>query len=101
MELRLDSAASPARARSLFTVRAAISLAVSRLSPRSRSPSLMCSYWRSRLLLQASLRHADLLVVSCHTVLRAPVSMGRVPAGSGRPTLSGHDLARPARHNAV
>src|SRR5262249_61116706 len=45
----LASRASPARARSLFTVRAAISSAVSSVSPRSRSPSLMCSYWRSRL----------------------------------------------------
>src|SRR4249919_2885275 len=52
VEVRLDSLASPARARSLLTVRAAISSAVSSLSPRSRSPSLMCSYCRSRLLLQ-------------------------------------------------
>ena len=50
---RLDSLASPARARSLLTVRAAISSAVSSLSPRSSTPSLMCSYWRSRFLLQA------------------------------------------------
>jgi hypothetical protein len=50
---RLDSLASPARARSLLTVRAAISLAFSSLVPRSSSPSLMCSYWRSRFLDQA------------------------------------------------
>src|SRR5438270_12395697 len=47
------SLASPDRARSLFTVRAAISSAVSSLRPRSRSPSLMCSYCRSRLELHA------------------------------------------------
>src|SRR5918994_144173 len=41
---------SPARARSLFTVRAAISSAVSSERPRFSSPSLMCSYWRSLLL---------------------------------------------------
>src|SRR6266513_2598764 len=54
VELRLACLASPARARSLLTVRAAISSAVSSFSPRSRRPSLMWSYWRSRLSLQAS-----------------------------------------------
>src|SRR4051794_30801609 len=53
VELRLDSFASPARARSLLTVRAAISSAVSSLRPRSTNSSLMCSYCRSRLLLHA------------------------------------------------
>src|SRR3954452_18636536 len=53
VEDRLAVFASPARARSLFTVRAAISSAVSSSSPRSSRPSLMWSYWRSRLLLQA------------------------------------------------
>jgi hypothetical protein len=41
---------SPLRARSLLTVRAAISSARSSEAPCSRSLSLMCSYWRSRLL---------------------------------------------------
>src|SRR4051794_26341295 len=41
---------SPCRARSLLTVRAAISSAVSSPSPRSRSDSFTCSYWRPRLL---------------------------------------------------
>jgi hypothetical protein len=47
-ESRDDVAASPARARSLLTVRAAISSAVSSLRPCSRSESLMCSYCRAR-----------------------------------------------------
>src|SRR3954468_11640434 len=50
---RLDVLASPARARSLLTVRAAISSASSSLRPRSSKPSLMCSYCRSRFLLHA------------------------------------------------
>src|SRR3954469_23598334 len=52
-ELRLACLASPARARSLLTVRAAISSAVSSDSPRFFSPLLMCSYWRSRLAFHA------------------------------------------------
>src|SRR5438477_12931330 len=52
-EVRLACLASPARARSLLTVRAAISSAFSSPMPRSRKPSLMWSYWRSRLALQA------------------------------------------------
>jgi hypothetical protein len=43
-EARLAVRASPERARSLFTVRAAISSAVSSERPCSRRPSLMCSY---------------------------------------------------------
>lgn len=43
---------SPASARSLFTVRAAISFARPFDIPRSSALSFMCSYWRSRLLLQ-------------------------------------------------
>jgi hypothetical protein len=39
---------SPERARSLLTVRAAISSARAVLSPRSSALSLMCSYCRSR-----------------------------------------------------
>src|SRR6059058_5474123 len=49
VDVRLASLASPERARSLFTVRAAISSATSSPRPRSSRPSLMCSYWRSRL----------------------------------------------------
>lgn len=48
-ELRLAVFDSPCWARSLFTVRAAISLARYSLSPRSKALSLMCSYCRSRL----------------------------------------------------
>src|SRR5689334_12122868 len=53
VDVLLFWSASPERARSLLTVRAAISSAVSSSRPRSSSPSLMCSYWRSRLALQA------------------------------------------------
>src|ERR1700680_707253 len=49
IDVRLASLASPARARSLLTVRAAISSARSSGCPRSSGPSLMCSYCRSRL----------------------------------------------------
>src|SRR4051812_6214864 len=52
-EERLAVLASPARARSLFTVLAAISSARSSGRPRSSKPSLMCSYWRSRLAFHA------------------------------------------------
>src|SRR6266511_4232017 len=51
VDVRLFSLDSPRRARSLFTVRAAISSAVSSLRPRFSSPLLMCLYWRSRLSL--------------------------------------------------
>src|SRR3954454_937362 len=53
VDVRLAVLASPARALSLLTVRAAISSALSSGSPRSSRPSLMCSYWRSRLLFHA------------------------------------------------
>src|SRR5262245_35549896 len=43
--------ASPERARSLLTVRAAISPARLLLCPRRLALSLMCSYWRSRFRL--------------------------------------------------
>src|SRR5688500_7427434 len=48
-----DSFASPLRARSLFTVRAAISWALSSEAPSCFRPFLMCSYWRSRFALHA------------------------------------------------
>src|SRR4051812_24761843 len=41
---------SPLRARSLFTVRAASSSARDPDAPRSFALSLMCSYWRARLV---------------------------------------------------
>src|SRR5438552_326072 len=53
-ESRDDSVASPFRARSLLTVRAAISFALRFGVPRPSRLSSMCSYWRSRLALQAS-----------------------------------------------
>ena len=53
-QLRERCRASPVLARSLFTVLAAISLARLVDAPRFFALSLMCSYWRSRLLLQAS-----------------------------------------------
>src|SRR5205085_7065674 len=60
-EERLRCLASPERARSLLTVRAAISSALSSFSPRSRRPSLMCSYWRSRFAFHARWGIAHLL----------------------------------------
>src|SRR5213083_2709671 len=48
-DVRLAVLASPERARSLFTVRAAISSARLVLSPRCFTLALMCSYCRSRL----------------------------------------------------
>jgi hypothetical protein len=44
VEVRLRCSDSPDRALSLFTVRAAISSAVSSLRPRFFSPLLMCLY---------------------------------------------------------
>src|SRR5882757_63701 len=52
VEVRLAPRDSPDRARSLLTVRAAISSARFGASPRCRALSLMCSYWRSRLALE-------------------------------------------------
>ena len=49
VEVLLAVLASPERARSLFTVRAAISSARLVLSPRCFALALMCSYCRSRL----------------------------------------------------
>src|SRR5918996_1979804 len=49
-ESRDDSLASPLRARSLLTVRAAISSARSSDEPRSLSDSFTCSYCLARLL---------------------------------------------------
>jgi hypothetical protein len=49
IELRDRSRDSPERARSLFTVRAAISSARSSPVPRSSWLCFMCSYWLNRL----------------------------------------------------
>src|ERR1700760_1630164 len=61
-DVRLAVLASPDRARSLFTVRAAISSARLVLSPRCSALSLTCSYCRSRfgldpLGMSATFRH--------------------------------------------
>src|SRR4029450_2187438 len=53
VDVGLEVLASPERARSLLTVRAAISSAVSSSRPRCSRPCLMCSYCRSRLALHA------------------------------------------------
>src|SRR5438046_8044824 len=66
VEVRLAVRASPLLARSLFTVRAAISSALPSDVPRSSSPSLMCSYWRSRLDDQAACGTASRRSVSIH-----------------------------------
>src|SRR5947208_11101912 len=50
VEVRERLALSPLRARSLFTVRAAVSSARPSDTPRSRWAPLMCSYWRARLV---------------------------------------------------
>src|SRR5437773_10812113 len=50
VELRDAVRLSPERARSLFTVRAAISSARPVEAPRSLALSLMCSYWRARFV---------------------------------------------------
>src|SRR3954452_11132211 len=75
VDVRLASLASPARARSLLTVRAAISSAVSSDRPSSSSPFLMWSYWRSRFLLHASGMSCSFLLV-LHRVRRSDVVGG-------------------------
>src|SRR5437867_5189632 len=50
VELRDAVRLSPERARSLLTVRAAISSARSVEAPRSLALSLTCSYWRARFV---------------------------------------------------
>src|SRR5207244_11903025 len=53
VDVRLLLVDSPERARSLFTVRAAISSATSVERPCAFRPCLMWLYWRSRFLLHA------------------------------------------------
>src|SRR5579859_5267155 len=95
IDVRLAVLASPDRARSLFTVRAAISSARLVLSPRSMALSLMCSYCRSRFGLDplgmsaAFRRSASTQVTSAHSG-RADYLIGRspvAPAGEERPDL--------------
>jgi hypothetical protein len=50
VEVREEPRDSPERARSLLTVRAAISSALPVLAPRSSWLSLTCSYWRPRFV---------------------------------------------------
>src|SRR4051812_40460313 len=89
VDVRLAVLASPARALSLLTVRAAISSALSSGSPRSSKPSLMCSYWRSRLLFHAR----------CGMFGRYPAAVMRETAG--RELVSaGSVLRRAALHRA-
>src|SRR2546421_10593482 len=59
----------PRRARSLFTVRAAISFARFVETPRSRSLSLMCSYFRSCLSVHSFLGTS---ITSCLIRTQAP-----------------------------
>src|SRR6266545_1016551 len=116
--------ASPLRARSLFTVAAAICFARFVEVPLFCAPSLMCSYWRSRLLLHAfcgtwisplgSLPWGEYHVTSSRNALLAArraalrraalrgaplcgAALGRAPLGGrplGRPPLRGAALRR-------
>ena len=61
VEVLLARCASPARARSLLTVRAAISFAISGARPLSSRLSSMCSYWRAPLGAPCLLWHCFLL----------------------------------------
>src|SRR5690349_15584373 len=87
--------ASPCWARSLLTVRAAISSATFSLLPRDFTLSLMCSYWRSRLPLQAlGMSFSSMLA------LGLGLGLGLGPAGSGAIRFGrGRDVAE--RHGHV
>src|SRR3954470_19175302 len=76
-ELRDDVFASPDRARSLLTVRAAISFARFVDAPCSFSLSTMCSYWRSRLALQAFCGMSLLSLVPLARTHTAPLQSAR------------------------
>src|SRR6266498_1624350 len=99
--------ASPLRARSLFTVAAAICFSRFVEVPLFCAPSLMCSYWRSRLLLHAfcgtwisplgSLPWGEYHVTSSRNALLAArrAALCRRPLGGralGRPPLRGAAL---------
>src|SRR6266496_4109446 len=93
--------ASPLRARSLFTVAAAICFARFVEVPRSLALSLMCSYWRSRLVLQVFCGMWNfppwLVTLGGNTTYRAVETLlaTRGAALRGRP-LHGAALRRPA-----
>src|SRR6266481_5425277 len=93
VEVLLAVRDSPARARSLFTVLAAISVARLGLWPRRWALSLMCSYWRSRFGL-APRGTGSLLpdLTGSRPALR--FSATRVP---GRKPALVHDLSRQRR----
>src|ERR1700746_611845 len=94
-DVRLAVLASPDRARSLFTVRAAISSARLVLWPRCSALSLMCSYCRSRfgldpLGMSATLRHwrSDVTALAREWRSRTPwlaslPQVGLVHSGAG------------------
>lgn len=91
VEDRLAVLDSPERARSLLTVRAAISSARFVLSPRCSALSLTCSYWRSRSGLEprgmttprrVRCRHGG---GSTEPTLRLPVPEPLTPAPAARP----------------
>jgi hypothetical protein len=68
---------SPALARSLLTVRAAISVARSGLAPRCRALPLMCSYCRSRFGLDPLGMTNHSRVCASHPIDRPPMP-GRI-----------------------
>src|SRR6266545_4050081 len=103
--------ASPLRARSLFTVAAAICFARFVEVPLFCAPSLMCSYWRSRLLLHAfcgtwisplgSLPWGEYHVTSSRNALLAArrAALCRRPLGGA--ALRGRALGRPPLRGAA
>src|SRR5687767_2502025 len=99
VDVRLDCLASPARARSLLTVRAAISSALSSLLPRFFSPSLMCSYCRSRLEFHACWGIATSSSRSLpETPTQRPVSLDQEVLG---PALAGGSGIRTERDGSA
>src|SRR4051794_20036966 len=70
---------SPLRARSLFTVRAAISSARSSEAPWSSSLSLMCSYWRARFVPSLTPRGGIGSSFPCLLYFRLPVRPTATP----------------------
>jgi hypothetical protein len=79
-DVRLAVLASPDRARSLFTVRAAISSARLVLSPRCPALSLMCSYCRSRFGLDPLGMSATFRHWRSHLTGALPRSSSSIPA---------------------
>lgn len=88
---------SPVRARSLFTVLAAISVARFGFSPRCSSLSLMCSYCRSRFGLDPrgiGCLLAETLLANSRERRTASTRAGPVKSGCSRVTDSADLLAR-------